>query len=633
MRWFGAVAGFLSSVLFLVMLTGCRCPECEAPEGFDVTLSPTRVLSGESVEVRLSREANDIRVMVGGSELAAEKQSATQFTFRVPRDAASGLQEVMIQAQGGSSSAMLDIFGQDIVEGEAVIAFQSEASDSGAAALTAFLDEREFTLIEFTDLEGAVGPCSGALARIDIGERTLGEALEELEAFEQEGDVTEYFIDPPTAYSGGNAEMVEKSARIQPLQAEQVLGEGVTLAVIDTGITDGSSFFGSRLLAGYNAITGGSDTPDDSAESHGTTVARIAAGSTLGVAAAANILPVKVCDAQGSCLGSDIIEGVCWALENAPADTQLGLNFSLGGDTRMEILDALLNAAISERDVFVSASAGNDGENGPIHYPAAHDFDGLMAVGTVEQCITFDGLPLGNTYTVGDQFKDAFAMIEVKPFFFLEEGATSDGTVNVLGADLDGAIDNSLSTGNTNLDFSFTTTLAGLSLEFLDQGGNINMSVNESFVNIEDLTELDGEVLGGVEIDIVNDDTQLQLSGDVRTFAIGGQELTIDNVCANSTNSSNTWLPAGFSSWGDYVDIAAPIPVQLVGELKTLGTSFSAPVVAGVGAALRSGNTSLSPAEIQGCIEDSATALTSVSPKAVGAGLLNFEDALSMCGP
>ena len=614
-----------------ILLVSCTCSEFKV-SSLSITLSPERASPGETVTVELSQAVVALQITVAGAEVPIQKEDDTTFTFELPEIVSTGLQEVIVADGGNFGSATLDVFGQDILEGEAVIAFQTTSGNGGRQALDEFLRKREFSLIEFTELTGNVGPCSGSLARIDIGNTPLGEALRQLEAFEEEGEVTEYFIDPPTGYSSGTSGTLEDNFFLQTLQNVEPFGKGTTLAIVDTGVTDNSNLFGDRLLTGYNAVTGGNDVSDNSAEDHGTNVARIAAGSDIGIAKVANVLPVKVCDARGGCLGSDIIKGVCWALTNAPSETELALNFSLGGDTRMEILEVLLDAAIKE-NVFVSASAGNDGEFGPVHYPAAHDLDGLMAVGTVEQCISFDGLPTGNTYFVGDTFKDAFAVIEVKPFFFLGEGVTSDGTATINGGDLDEISNRTLFTGNTNLDFSFTNPLEGLTLEFSDQGGNINMSVNESFVNIGDLTELDGEVLGGVEIDIINDDTLLQLSGDVRTFAIGGQELTIDNVCANSTNSSDTWLPASFSTWGDYVDIAAPIPVQLVGEFKTLGTSFSAPVVAGVGAALRSGNTSLSPAEIQGCIEDSATALTSVSPKAVGAGLLNLEDALSMCGP
>ena len=63
-------------------------------------------------------------------------------------------------------------------------------------------------------------------------------------------------------------------------------GSGVTAYVIDTGILASHSDFGGRVRSGYTSINDGRGTTD--CDGHGTHVAGTVAGSTYGVAKAAN---------------------------------------------------------------------------------------------------------------------------------------------------------------------------------------------------------------------------------------------------------------------------------------------------------------------------------------------------------
>ena len=161
-------------------------------------------------------------------------------------------------------------------------------------------------------------------------------------------------------------------------------GEGVTVAVVDTGVNPfGNDSFGSRLdnrvLLGYNAIwktRGGLDV-----ESHGTIVAGIIGQETnngigtAGIAFNTKILPVKVLWFTGEGLNSWIIHGIRWAA-NHGADI---INLSLGGFFRSRAMEDAVNYAY-EKGVTVVAAAGNDGM-GEIIYPAA--FENCIAVGAV----------------------------------------------------------------------------------------------------------------------------------------------------------------------------------------------------------------------------------------------------------
>ena len=168
-------------------------------------------------------------------------------------------------------------------------------------------------------------------------------------------------------------------------------GEGVTVAVIDTGFQldhidlQDTFWVNSDEIAGDGIdndrngyvddrfgwdFAGDDANPTSHSTAHGTHVAGIVAanlngtGST-GVAYAAQIIPIQVLGDDGSGSSYDVALGIRYAVDNG-ADI---INLSLGGSNSPTIYNALQYAA--RNDVLVVAAAGNESA-ATAAYPARH---------------------------------------------------------------------------------------------------------------------------------------------------------------------------------------------------------------------------------------------------------------------
>ncbi|HEY0705832.1 MAG TPA: S8 family peptidase [Polyangia bacterium] len=159
-------------------------------------------------------------------------------------------------------------------------------------------------------------------------------------------------------------------------------GKGVTVAVIDTGVTQVPDLAGIEMVEGYNFVANNANAADD--HGHGTHVAGTIAQATnnklgvAGVAFGAKIMPLKVLSAQGSGSMGAIAQAIRYAADHG---AQV-INMSLGGPFPVTAIRTAVKYA-KEKGVVVVAAAGNDGRGRvgyPAHYPevfavAATQFD------------------------------------------------------------------------------------------------------------------------------------------------------------------------------------------------------------------------------------------------------------------
>ncbi len=156
--------------------------------------------------------------------------------------------------------------------------------------------------------------------------------------------------------------------RTLPLDANTVLssltGQGVTIYVVDSGVNMQHEQFGGRAVAGADPLTSNGVDPVSPASSdcdgHGTHVAALAAGSTVGVAPGATVVSVRVLDCDGEGRVTDVVEALKWVRGHHAGGTPAVVNLSLGVDIGDEgsSIDAQVRALLAE-GVVVTVAAGN----------------------------------------------------------------------------------------------------------------------------------------------------------------------------------------------------------------------------------------------------------------------------------
>ncbi len=162
-------------------------------------------------------------------------------------------------------------------------------------------------------------------------------------------------------------------------------GEGIKVAILDTGIDYGHSDLNGNYAGGYDFVNGDADPFDD--HYHGTLVAGVVAAEdnssgVVGVAPEAQLYALKVLGADGSGWSSDIIAALNWAVNN---DMDVA-NMSFGSPYYSSSLHTAIANAY-EAGLVLVAAAGNEDTCPPIgdtvQYPAK--FDEVIAVAATDQ--------------------------------------------------------------------------------------------------------------------------------------------------------------------------------------------------------------------------------------------------------
>ncbi|WP_353673615.1 DUF5942 domain-containing protein [Synechocystis sp. LKSZ1] len=164
---------------------------------------------------------------------------------------------------------------------------------------------------------------------------------------------------------------------------EKSKGEGITVAVIDTGVSRVPDLRDTEFVEGYNFVEDSTDTSDDNG--HGTHVAGTIAQATnnrygvAGIAYKAKIMPLKVLSASGGGTVADIAEAIQYAADKGATV----INLSLGGGGESKTLRDAIDYAYN-KGVTIIAAAGNENKNAasyPARYPKVISVAALDATG------------------------------------------------------------------------------------------------------------------------------------------------------------------------------------------------------------------------------------------------------------
>jgi hypothetical protein len=168
-------------------------------------------------------------------------------------------------------------------------------------------------------------------------------------------------------------------------------GNGVVVAVIDTGVDATHPDLAGKVLAGWSTVkkaplaVGGAN---DGA-GHGTHVAGIIAGAVddagiAGVAPGARILPVQVLGTDGSGTDRTVADGIDWAVAQGAKVINLSLGGSVNPFSNGGSRSCISVGAAYDADVVVIVASGNAGAAGnPRNEPAS--CRGAVSVAAVDE--------------------------------------------------------------------------------------------------------------------------------------------------------------------------------------------------------------------------------------------------------
>ncbi|TAE60822.1 MAG: peptidase S8 [Nostocales cyanobacterium] len=189
------------------------------------------------------------------------------------------------------------------------------------------------------------------------------------------GEIQPSSTSPTPSLQGPNDQYYSKQWNLHKIGIEgawkETKGSGITVAVIDTGITKVRDLQETKFVKGYDFVNDKENADDDNG--HGTHVAGTVAQATnnkygvAGVAYEANLMPLKVLSTDGGGTVADIAEAIKFAANNG-ADV---INMSLGGGGESQLMKEAIQYAYN-KGVVIVAAAGNentDGASYPARYP------------------------------------------------------------------------------------------------------------------------------------------------------------------------------------------------------------------------------------------------------------------------
>lgn len=244
----------------------------------------------------------------------------------------------------------------------------------------------------------------------------------------------------------------------------------------------------------------------------------------------------------------DGVSGVSFAYEDRGGRVSLRVN----GDLYTQSDFAALNGAtIGGNTVVVRSRSGGSAQTGFITVQGNVEElivggEGLAIDDVCFGCITFEDVPTGISIQQGRLIVTGGYVVEVKRFV-TEDGGTlagqglgiGDSPVNKLRGGHKGFM------GNVQAAPQLVSPADTITFRYQNRGGQIDLRVNGNMkVTSDGLPALDGQTVGGAEVRVQSSPSNaytggiVTVVGKINDFAVGGQELFVDDVCICSLEES-----------------------------------------------------------------------------------------------
>jgi len=168
-------------------------------------------------------------------------------------------------------------------------------------------------------------------------------------------------------------------------------GEGVRVAILDTGLDLGHPDFAERTIVAQSFVAG---VPVDDVNGHGTFCAGVACGPRVpsqgpryGVAPAADLCIAKVLNDDAGGIDGNVLAGIEWAVRSDCAVICLSLGSPVAlGDSYPEVYEHVAARALAAGSMLI-APAGNESQRpdtiAPVEHPA--NCPSVVAIGALDR--------------------------------------------------------------------------------------------------------------------------------------------------------------------------------------------------------------------------------------------------------
>ena len=188
-------------------------------------------------------------------------------------------------------------------------------------------------------------------------------------------------------------------------------GAGVIIYVVDSGVLPTHEQFGGRVIAGTDPVSSSGESVvsprTNDCDGHGTHVAALAAGSTVGVARGANVIAVRVLNCDGDGTVDNVVAALKWIRSHHVSGKVAIVNLSLGVDRNDDgaAIDTQVKEMLAE-GIVVTIAAGNGNQDG-VPYDACDISPGHVPGALTVAASTFSDTAA--SYSNGGPCVDVFA--------------------------------------------------------------------------------------------------------------------------------------------------------------------------------------------------------------------------------